>query len=152
MLLILRRGVATRAKKIPVQLLKDWPRLGKRGEVVDVSEGMMRNKLHANNGAAYVLKGQPLRIPLYIRPDVETRRPTVKSQPAEKKQEILVEEAVEAPTKEQPSVIDFLKFPGSQPTESAEQTTAEPAKDEPESKKFEWENDIVANISKNRRS
>lgn len=153
MLLVLRRGVSTRAKKIPVQLLKDWPRLGKRGEVVEVSEGMMRNKLHANNGAAYVLKGQSLRIPLYTRSQVEASGPKVKAQAAEPKQEITAEAHVEAPKKEKPSAIDFLKFPGSKPTEpAAGQTTAEPSKEESETKTFEWENEIVANISKNRRS
>lgn len=153
MILVLRRGVATRAKKVPVQLLKDWPRLGKRGEVVEVSEGLMRNKLHAQNGAAYVLKGEPLRIPIYIRPDIQASVPKIpveKSTPTQKHEDELSKTEEKQP-KQQPSVIDFLKFPGSEAKSDSQDPTAQPEAAE-ESQKFEWENEIVANISKNRRS
>lgn len=51
-------------KRVTVQLLKDFPDLGVRGQLVNVTAGRMRNQLHRNNGAAYVLKGEPLRIPV----------------------------------------------------------------------------------------
>lgn len=50
-------------KKIEVQLLKDFQGLGRRGEIVKVLPSRMMNQLHINNGATYILSGQPLRIP-----------------------------------------------------------------------------------------
>lgn len=45
-------------KRIPVQLLKDFPNVGVRGEIVKVLPSVMRNYLHMNNGAAYLIKGK----------------------------------------------------------------------------------------------
>lgn len=64
----IRRFAST---KIPVQLLKDIGGLGYRGEVVKVAPGRMRNELHVDNKAYYVLKGVPLRIPLVDRAEIE---------------------------------------------------------------------------------
>lgn len=61
-------------KKVPVQLLKDFPGLGFKGEIVTVATGRMRNELHRGNGAAYVIKGEPLRIPLVSREKVLERQ------------------------------------------------------------------------------
>lgn len=60
-------------KRIPVQLLKDFPGLGVRGEIVRVLPGRMRNELHMGNGAAYVLKGEPLKIKLVTREEAFNR-------------------------------------------------------------------------------
>lgn len=60
-------------KRIPVQLLKDFPGLGVRGEIVKVLPGRMRNDLHMGNGAAYVLKGEPLKIKLVTREEASIR-------------------------------------------------------------------------------
>ncbi|CAN6674665.1 hypothetical protein TRVA0_060S00254 [Trichomonascus vanleenenianus] len=65
---IQKRFASTR---VAVQLLRDVPGLGYRGEVVKVPAGRMRNELHVKNGAAYVVKGEPLRIPLRTREQVE---------------------------------------------------------------------------------
>lgn len=59
-----------RDRRIPVQLLQDFEGVGACGEVVQVPSGFMRNKLHRGGGAAYVLKGQPLRIPEVRREDI----------------------------------------------------------------------------------
>lgn len=66
------RGAAD--KRIPVQLLRDFPDLGFKGEIVSVPPGRMRNQLHRGNGAAYVLKGEPLRIPLVSREKIMERQ------------------------------------------------------------------------------
>lgn len=58
-------------KRIPVQLLRDFPGLGYKGEVVKVLPGRMRNQLHRNNGAAYVLENEPLRIELVKRETIQ---------------------------------------------------------------------------------
>lgn len=55
------------SNKVLVQLLKDFPGLGVRGELVKVAPGRMRNELHPFNGAAYVLKDMQLRIPRVVR-------------------------------------------------------------------------------------
>uniref|UniRef100_A0A060TCP6 ARAD1D01254p n=1 Tax=Blastobotrys adeninivorans TaxID=409370 RepID=A0A060TCP6_BLAAD len=60
--------------KIPVQLLKDFPGLGYRGEIVHVKPGRMRNELHVNNGAAYLVKGAAPRIPVVSREEIDARR------------------------------------------------------------------------------
>ncbi|KAF5095117.1 hypothetical protein D0Z00_003265 [Geotrichum galactomycetum] len=65
---------STLDKKIPVQLLKDVPGLGVRGEVVSVTPGRMRNQLHRNNGANYVIKNVPLRIPVVSRESILERQ------------------------------------------------------------------------------
>ena len=61
-------------KKIPVQLLKDVPGLGVRGEVVSVTPGRMRNQLHRNGGANYVIKNVALKIPAVSRESILERQ------------------------------------------------------------------------------
>lgn len=51
-------------EKIAVQLLKDFPRIGTKGEIVRVRPAFMRNYLHLNNGACYITKEQGPRIPV----------------------------------------------------------------------------------------
>lgn len=43
-----------RENRITVQLLKDFPQYGLKGEIINVLPGLMRNKLHPGNGACYV--------------------------------------------------------------------------------------------------
>lgn len=64
----------TAEKKIPVQLLKDFPGLGVRGEIVSVAPGRMRNQLHRNNGASYVIKNVPFKIPVVSRESILERQ------------------------------------------------------------------------------
>ncbi|KAK6454388.1 uncharacterized protein RJT20DRAFT_136745 [Scheffersomyces xylosifermentans] len=53
--------------KIPVQLLRDFPGVGQRGEILRVKPAFMRNYLHHQNGAAYITKDQGPRIPVVER-------------------------------------------------------------------------------------
>lgn len=73
--------------KIPVQLLKDFSGLGYKGEIVQVPPGRMRNELHVNNGAAYVLKGEPLRIPLKTRESIEAEKAELAARVVKQKEE-----------------------------------------------------------------
>lgn len=66
-------------RRIPVQLLRDFEGVGYKGEVVNVLSGFMRNKLHRNGGAAYVLKNKPLRIPEVLREDILARQAAEKA-------------------------------------------------------------------------
>jgi ribosomal protein L9 len=112
------RGLHTRPK-IAVQLLKSWPGLGSAGEIVRVAPGRMRNELHPNNGAAYVLKGVPLKVPLKTRESAELERKALREQ-------LQAEQPVEATRQEkigaesileslgisgEASNLEFLKFP-----------------------------------------
>ncbi|ANZ77525.1 BA75_04988T0 [Komagataella pastoris] len=54
----------SKRNRIQVQLLKDFPGVGARGEVVNVRPSLMINTLHHNNGACYILPGQEPRIPV----------------------------------------------------------------------------------------
>lgn len=51
-------------EKIPVQLLKDHPKVGSAGEIVRVRPAFMRNYLHVGNGACYLTAQQGPRIPV----------------------------------------------------------------------------------------
>ncbi|ODQ82468.1 hypothetical protein BABINDRAFT_10894 [Babjeviella inositovora NRRL Y-12698] len=55
---------ARRAKHCTVQLLRDHANVGQKGEIVQVLASAMRNYLHRDNGAAYVLAGEAPRIPV----------------------------------------------------------------------------------------
>jgi ribosomal protein L9 len=44
-----------RENRIQVQLLKDFPQYGVKGEIIEVLPGLMRNKLYPNNGACYII-------------------------------------------------------------------------------------------------
>lgn len=50
-------------EKIPVQLFQDLPRIGQRGQIIMVKPAYMRNFLHKDNKAGYVLNDKP-RIPV----------------------------------------------------------------------------------------
>lgn len=56
------------SKKIQVQLLKDFPNVGVRGELVYVKPAFMRTYLHMNNGACYITEKQGPRIPVVEKP------------------------------------------------------------------------------------
>ncbi|VVT53251.1 uncharacterized protein SAPINGB_P003479 [Magnusiomyces paraingens] len=87
------RGAAD--KRIPVQLLKDFPGLGFRGEIVKVLPGRMRNQLHRNNGAAYVLRGEELRIPLVKRETIQAAIDAEKAAQKEAEQKVWEEKQLE---------------------------------------------------------
>lgn len=71
------RAAASKSSKIRVQLLKDFPLVGARGEVIRVKPAFMRNYLHVNNGACYLLEGQEPRIPVVKRVKQEVRKAPV---------------------------------------------------------------------------
>ncbi|CEP61134.1 mitochondrial 54S ribosomal protein bL9m MRPL50 LALA0_S02e07492g [Lachancea lanzarotensis] len=49
-------ALSKRTNKVKVQLLKDFPKFQLyKGQVTSVSPSLMRNYLHSNNGARYVL-------------------------------------------------------------------------------------------------
>lgn len=58
------RHASTKTDKIPVQLLKDHPTLGFKGEIVKVRPAFMRNYLHVDNKACYITATQGPRIPI----------------------------------------------------------------------------------------
>lgn len=64
--------------KIQVQLLKDHPKLGVRGEIVRVKPAFMRNYLHMGNGACYITESQGPRIPVVEKVRIE-REPVSES-------------------------------------------------------------------------
>lgn len=76
------KRIENKSGKIPVQLLKDFPQVGARGEVIRVKPAFMRSYLHINNGACYILEGQGPRIPVVKRVKQEPRKVVeVKTQP-----------------------------------------------------------------------
>lgn len=79
------RTAADKSGKISVQLLKDFPLVGARGEVVRVKPAFMRNYLHVNNGACYLLEGQGPRIPIVKRVKQEARKVPVEKKVVEPK-------------------------------------------------------------------
>ncbi|CAH2351478.1 hypothetical protein CLIB1423_03S07206 [[Candida] railenensis] len=70
-------------KRIPVQLLKDFPNVGVRGEVVKVLPSVMRNYLHMNNGATYLTKTKGPRIPIVDRSVFLEQQEKIKQEKAE---------------------------------------------------------------------
>lgn len=111
------RKAHTRAKKISVQLLRDFDGIGHRGEVIDVREGTMRNLLHPKGGAAYVLPNVPLRIPLRERTEAPSRQ-AVFAASKEAEAQVLsdAESSLEAAAEEEAkkrrsSLLDSLNFP-----------------------------------------
>ncbi|CCH46909.1 hypothetical protein BN7_6514 [Wickerhamomyces ciferrii] len=86
-----------RLNKAEVQLLKDFPNVGVKGQIVKVSHSLMRNTLHRYNGAAYILPNQGPRIPVvkpkrnnltFSNTNVETQVKVEKPKPIEIKPEI----------------------------------------------------------------
>lgn len=67
----------TLSEKIQVQLLKDHPKLGVRGEIVRVKPAFMRNYLHIGNGACYITDNQGPRIPVVEKASQE-QKPAIK--------------------------------------------------------------------------
>lgn len=54
-------------EKIPVQLLKNVESIGVKGEVINVRPAFMRNFLHVDNKATYILKGEKPPLPVVIK-------------------------------------------------------------------------------------
>lgn len=101
-----RRYVST---KVSVQLLKDFPGLGYKGEVVQVAPGRMRNELHVNNGAAYVVKGEPLRLPLRTRESIEAEKAKEAAQVAEQRERQRAQERIARQERERTSRAEKVK-------------------------------------------
>ncbi|GME87871.1 hypothetical protein B5S28_g1295 [[Candida] boidinii] len=86
-----RFSAQSKKKRITVQLLKDFPEFGVKGQIVQVKPSIMMNKLHRNNGACYILPGQGPRIPV-VEPKEEVKtvedelaaKESVKPQPTPK--------------------------------------------------------------------
>lgn len=100
---LVRYSVTAKKRNLAeVQLLRDFPNIGKRGQVLKVSHSLMRNRLHRENGAAYILPGQGPRIPVYKEP--------VKKESKEKKVQQKV--IFEAPKPKKPKInIEGLLLP-----------------------------------------
>ncbi|KAG7810976.1 hypothetical protein KL921_002604 [Ogataea angusta] len=49
-----RYSAISKRKRIPVQLLKDFPTIGVKGQIVQVKPSVMINRLHPKNGAVYM--------------------------------------------------------------------------------------------------
>lgn len=147
--MIFRRAVHTRAKKIHVQLLKSFPGIGIRGQVVEVSEGLMRNKLHPLKGAAYLVKGQALRIPEPSEQELLAAR--ARDTVADSGESVDTTAASDQPSMPPISVLNFLRFPTavdaktSGDTKAAENSGYEEA---PEPKIEGWENKLLVNLDK----
>ncbi|KAH3681267.1 hypothetical protein WICPIJ_007772 [Wickerhamomyces pijperi] len=64
-----------RENRIQVQLLKDFPEYGAKGEIIEVLPGLMRNKLYPQNGAAYIIPRMNLgpKIPVVTREEIRAR-------------------------------------------------------------------------------
>lgn len=87
------RFASTKSKKsdkISVQLLKNFPSVGKAGEIVSVKPSYMRSVLHVNNGACYLNDGP--RIPVVDK----TTSPVSKPKPVKSK--VVEEPKVESQT------------------------------------------------------
>lgn len=95
--------------KVPVQLLKDFPGLGYKGEVVQVAPGRMRNELHVNNGAAYVVKGEPLRLPLRTRESIEAEKAKEAAKVAEQRERQRAQERIARQERERAGRAEKVK-------------------------------------------
>lgn len=64
-----------RENRISVQLLRDFPGHGVKGEIIEVLPGLMRNKLYPNNGATYIIPrlNQGPKIPVVTREEIRAR-------------------------------------------------------------------------------
>lgn len=73
------------SKKLPVQLLQDYPPHGVKGQIIEVAPAFMRNVLHVDNKACYITKEHGPRIPVFTPPKVTTPAPAkTKKAPAPK--------------------------------------------------------------------
>ncbi|KAA8917552.1 hypothetical protein TRICI_000298 [Trichomonascus ciferrii] len=117
--------------KVSVQLLRDFPGLGYKGEVVQVAPGRMRNELHVSNGAAYVIKGEPLRLPLRTRESIEAEKAKEAALAAEQKERQRAQERIARQEKERLSRAEKVKkltnlhFGGGSTTAAKEEESAE---------------------------
>jgi hypothetical protein len=95
-----------RENRIQVQLLKDFPQYGAKGEIIEVLPGLMRNKLYPKNGAAYIIPRLNLgpRIPV-----VKKQARAVVVEEVKKKEEPIVK-LVSKSKKIQSIEIDSLLF------------------------------------------
>lgn len=62
--------VRFKSKVVDVQLLKDFKDLGYAGQIVKVTPGRMRQHLHPNGIASWIIEGQPTKIPVRTAEDV----------------------------------------------------------------------------------
>lgn len=159
-MLLLRRCAHTRAKTIPVQLLKE--RYGKRfaGEIFHVSEGHMRLKLHPEGIAAYVVKNEEPRIPVLSEAAAQQlrRQAQLKAKERLDRRRQSAGPAQPTPAEERRSTIesllDTLDFDESAPDNvaaarqdaAANQTDAGDAGKPAEAPTFAWQSDIVREI------
>lgn len=143
------RGVSTRSKKVTVQLLRDFEGTGIKGEVLDVAEGFMRNRLETGNGACYVVNGVT-KIPRVF--------PSKPSKPTQTEADTTVE-SPDASKPEKKSILDLLKFSSTKSSEAAEnkgedissthKTTESPDPNlvaDVEKPQFDWENRLVKRL------
>lgn len=92
-----------RENRIQVQLLRDFPQYGAKGEIIEVLPGLMRNKLYPNNGACYIIPSQNLgpRIPV-VKKDLRLQQQQQQQKLQQARQEQLAEQ-------KRLEVIDMLK-------------------------------------------
>mgnify|MGYP001569041644 FL=1 len=149
------RGAHVRAKKVTVQLLKNKYGRRYRGEVFEVAEGHMRNKLHPEGIAAYVLPNQETRIPILPEHEAQKRR-FLYAQEASKA--LKEKETPEAPKELNEddirkqhigSLLDALDFTESTETEvhSNKDLASQQNGKGQSDKKFNWQNDILLDIN-----
>lgn len=93
-----------RENRIQVQLLKDFPQYGLKGEIIEVLPGLMRNKLYPNNGACYIIPR------LNLGPRIPVVKKQVKAQVIEEVKEE-IKPKIEIKSKKIQSIeIDSLLF------------------------------------------
>lgn len=90
-----------RENRVKVQLLKDFAQYGAKGEVIDVLPGLMRNKLHPNNGACYIIPE------LNMGPKIPVVKREVRLQQQRAQQTHVEQQA--AHKERQNAVVDMLK-------------------------------------------
>ncbi|BAO39784.1 54S ribosomal protein L50 [Kluyveromyces marxianus] len=121
-------ALTKRTKRVQVQLLKDFPKFQLRaGEVVNVKPSLMRNFLHNENGARYILKESDIDQTLLSRSkkssESSSQNVTKKAVPKEKNTKPVVakqpqqngeSKAPEAPSSalNQSITIEKVKIPG----------------------------------------
>ncbi|AET37850.1 mitochondrial 54S ribosomal protein bL9m MRPL50 Ecym_2097 [Eremothecium cymbalariae DBVPG len=95
-------ALTKRNNRVKVQLLKDFPRFQLyKGEVANVKPSLMRNFLHNNNGARYILKDDDINQELLLASKsvdrqssqvvLQPKMETAKVSPKEEKPEISVQ-------------------------------------------------------------
>ncbi|CDR43661.1 CYFA0S12e02960g1_1 [Cyberlindnera fabianii] len=107
-----------RENRISVQLLKDFPQFGQKGEIIEVLPGLMRNRLHPNNGATYIdpKLGLGPKIPV-VKRDVRQQQVQTQRQQSLKQQtaQVAAQKALEKEadtTKKTPQKINPVELKG----------------------------------------